>query len=84
MREKTVKKERKTYTEIAEDAEITEKREAAVRKQLADMGAAVLAPIGVREREEEKPKTQVKNRYLGHPNPREETTQDVNLREEKT
>ena len=65
-----VKKERKTYTEIAEDAEITEKREGAVRKQLADMGAAVLAPIGVREREEEKPKDQVKNRYLGHPNPR--------------
>jgi hypothetical protein len=45
VREKMVKKKRKAYTEVAEDAEITEKKTAPVRKHLADMGRSDAAPL---------------------------------------
>src|SRR5271157_1602947 len=42
---------------------------------LRTWGAGVLRPYA-RKTNEEKPKTQVKNRYLGHPNPGKRQTQD--------
>ena len=40
VREKMVKKKRKAYTEVAEDAEIAEKKRDAMWRDLADMGHA--------------------------------------------
>jgi len=67
-----VKGKRKAYTEVAEDAEVAEKKGAPERRHLADMGRSSARS----KRKKEKPKTQVKNRYLGHPNPREEGAQE--------
>lgn len=45
--------------------------------RLAEKGRSVLRPYRSKVKpKKEQPKTQVENRYLGHPNPKEKQTQE--------